>query len=331
MDSDSLTDSALDMISRHGKWVLNQACRKILDSDYGNETLNAAMKYYADSTLRNVLPIFPTLLYLSCEAVGGEPEKTKSLATAMMLITASGDVHDDVIDKSKRKVRRKTVFGKYGKEVALLAGDAFLIQGITLLNNDCTDLPVEQRKIISGLVEKSMFESIKAELLETCLWKKDDVTPKEYFEVVKMKGSVAELQCRIGGVVGGAGEKALDAIARYGRVIGTLSSMKDEFMDMKNFPELRHRVKNELPPYPVIYACQNPRLKKQINPLISGKWPRKRDLQLMANLVLDSEEVQKLKAELAELGRRELKENSLLRNDKGKEAAILLQALAYEM
>ncbi len=331
MTYNSLTDHALDIIRLHGKQVLDQACRKILESDYGDEALNAAMKYYAQSTLQNVLPIFPTLIHVSCAAVGGNPEKTKSLATPMMLITASGDIHDDIIDKSKRKLRRKTVFGKYGKEMAILVGDTFLIEGVTLLNNVCGDLLSEQRKTIFDLVEKSMFESIKAELVETRLWKTPEVTPQEYFEVLKMKGSVAELQCRVGGIVGCANGNALSEIARYGRVIGILSSVKDEFMDMNNFPELKHRLKHELPPYPVIYARQNKLLRKKIDPLINRKEPLKKNLQLMADLVLNSKEIQKLKAELAELGQKELKENSLLKAEKGNEAAILLQALACEM
>ncbi len=331
MTYNSLTESALDIVCRHGKHVLDQACRIIVESDHGDDALNAAMKYYVESTFRRVLPIFPALIHLSCAAVGGNPEKTKPLATALMLITASGDIHDDIIDKSKRKLRRKTVFGKYGKEVALLTGDAFLIQGVTLLNSACGDLPSEQGKTIFGLVEKSMLESIKSELLETRLWKKQNVTPQQYFEVLKMKGSVAELQCVVGGIVGCADGKALSEVASYGRTIGVLSSVKDEFMDMNNFPELRHRLAHELPPYPVIYACQNKRLKKQVGSLVSSKEPLKRDLQRLADLVLNSAEIQKLRAELAELGKKELRGNSLLNAEKGKEAALLLQALACEM
>lgn len=330
MKANSLTERALGIVRLHGKRALDEACRRILKSDYGDETVNDAAKYYAQVTLARVLPIFPTLLRLSCKAAGGNPEKTNSLAPALMIITASGDIHDDVVDRSKRKCRRETVFGRYGREVALLVGDAFLIQGLTILNG-CRDLSVEQRQAIFDLTEKSMFESIKAELVETRLWKKRDVTPQEYFEVINLKGSVAELVCRIGGVVGCADEKALAEISRFGRVIGVLSSVKDEFMDMQNLPELRHRVKYELPPYPVIYASQNPLIKKKIEPALKRREPLKKDLQSMAETVLKSEEVKKLKAELAELGKRELEENSLLKGERASEAAVILRALATEM
>lgn len=331
MKANSLTERALEIISLQGKGALDEACRTILDFDYGDETVNAAARYYARATLARVLPIFPALLWLSCKAVGGSPEKTNSLAPPLMIITASGDIHDDVIDRSKRKCRRKTVFGRYGREVAILVGDAFLMQGLAILNRS-QDLSLQQKQTLFDLTEKSLFESIRAELAETRLWKKRDVTPQEYFEVIKLKGSVAELVCRIGGVVGCADEKALAEISRFGRVIGVLSSVKDEFMDMQNLPELRHRVKYELPPYPVIYASQNPLIKKKIEPAFKRREPLKKDLQSMAETVLKSEEVKKLKAELAELGKRELEENSLLKDyEKAEEAAVVLRALAAEM
>ncbi len=75
--------------------------------------------------------------YLSSKAVGAIPKNLQSVATAMLLITSSGDIHDDIVDNSSRKFSRKTVVGKYGKEIALLAGDMLLIQGMTLLQNEC--------------------------------------------------------------------------------------------------------------------------------------------------------------------------------------------------
>ena len=331
MTANSLTEYALNLIDRKGKLVLDQACQKIQQFDYGSDIINAALKYYAQTTLSKVLPIFPTLIYLSCYAVGGKPEKTKSLATAMTLITASGDIHDDIIDRSTHKFSRKTLFGKYGKDIALLAGDALLIQGVTLLNN-CDDLSIEQRKTVADLVAKSTFEMIKAESIETCLWKKQEVKAEEYFNVISLKASVAELHCRIGGIIGSADTKTIDDIAHYGRIVGLLATMKEEFVDMQNIPELKHRIKYELPPYPVIYALQDEKLKKQINPIIIKKKPTKNDLQFIANIVLNSEMVNELKSEMAELGLKELGANSMLaENKRGKDAAILLRALATEM
>ena len=310
--------------------MLDQACQKILEFDYGNKEIGEALRNYAQTTLPRVLPIFPTLIRLSCEAVGGKPEKTKNVATAMTLITASGDIHDDIIDNSTHKFQKKTIFGRYGKEIALLAGDTLLIQGIALLNK-CDDLSVEQKSNIIDLIAKSMFEMVKAEAFETMLRKKNKVTVGEYFETIKLKGSVAELQCRIGGIIGCADVEDLDNLAHYGRVVGILSTMKEEFVDLQNISELRHRIESELAPYPVIFALQDKTLDEQIGWLLLKKDLSRKDLQFIANKVIKSEMAQKLKYELSALGQKELEENRLLKEDTCKEAAIILKVLAAEM
>lgn len=303
MQSEPLTEIALNIIDRRGKFALEEASQQILQHRYDGGIISEALKYYAKSIFPRVLPIFPTLIYLSCKAVGGEPENTKFLAPAMLLITASGDIHDDIIDKSPTKFHRKTIYGKYGGDVALLAGDALLAQGMTLLQNNCNALEVDKRKTISDLITKSMFELVEAEATETLLRKKPSVTPQEYFEVIKHKGSVAELHCRIGGILGCAGEKALDDITRYGRAIGILATMKDEFMDMLNFSELQHRIKNEMVPYPLLYAFQNEKFKERIMQIIDKPDFSKKDLPPIAESTFNSDEVKELKAELRELGK----------------------------
>lgn len=332
MPLEPLTEIALKIIDRRGKFALNDAQQQILQNKYNDRIFSEALKYYAQVIFPRVLPIFPALIYLSCKAVGGKPEKTRSLATAMLLVTASCDIHDDIIDKSPIKFRKKTVFGKYGPDIALLAGDALLIQGMAMVQNNCELLLEDQKKALLYLITKSMFELAEAEAVETRLWKKANVTPQECFEVIRHKGSVAELHCRLGGIVGCADKKALEDIADYGRVIGLLATMKDEFMDMLNFSELRHRIKNEMVPYPLLCALQNDVFRERIVPIVAKNSFSKKDLQFIVESTFDSVEVKNLKIELRELGEKELASNTLLNSkEKEKEAAILLQALAFEM
>jgi geranylgeranyl pyrophosphate synthase len=264
--------------------------------------------------------------------VGGKPEKTKIVATAMMLITASGDIHDDIIDKSTSKFAKQTVFGKYGKDIALLAGDVMLIQGMSLLQKNSQTLPIEQKIEIADLITKSMFELAEAEAYETNLWKKPNVTPQECYEVIRRKGSVAELHCRIGGIMGCGDEKAQVQTQEYGRLIGILSTMKDEFLDLENFSELRNRVKNEMLPYPMVCAFQDDTLKRQIQPIIMNDNFSKKDLPFVINAILNSPEVIKIKTEFRELCEKQITENALLRESKkGEELTLLIKALANEL
>jgi geranylgeranyl pyrophosphate synthase len=331
MAPESLMETAIEIIDRRGKFSLDEAAQYILKSN-DDSIVSEALKYYAKEVFPRVLPIFPALIHLSCEVVGGNPEETKPVATAMMLITASGDIHDDIIDGSNSKFSRKTILGKYGKDITLLAGDTLLVQGMELLQNNLFSLQESKRIVIGNLITKAMFELAAAEAIETALWKKDKVTPKEYFEVIRQKGSIAELHCKIGAFLGDADQESLYNMAEYGRVIGILSTMKDEFMDASNYFEIKNRFNKEILPYPFICAFQDISIKKEILSLIKSKGFSKEEVPFISKTILGSPAVQQVKDELMEMGKNVLAKNSLLMNRKsGKEAVLLLQFLANEL
>jgi geranylgeranyl pyrophosphate synthase len=332
MTTGPLTQNAIGIVQSMGNSALSQACKKILQNQYDSRIIREALHHYAKMVLPNVLPIFPALVYLSSKTVGVVPENYKSVAAAMMLITSSGDIHDDILDNSKEKFGRKTVFGKFGKDIALLAGDVLLIQGTTNLQNECSNMSSMQRKAIADLISGSMFEIVKAEALETSLWHKPNVTPEEYFEVIKMKGGIAEFHCKIGGIIGGGSQEAIYDLGHFGRVIGVLSTLKEEFVDMTMFTELKHRIKHELPPYPMLCAMQNKTLKDEIVSITEKVKFSRNDLQMIAEKVLCSLEVKKLNSEFRDFGRKELTTNLLLRgNERANELAVLLEALTTEL
>jgi geranylgeranyl pyrophosphate synthase len=326
----SLLETVLDIIDRRGKSALEEATWHIMQDFADGSIVSEALQYYAKVTFPRVLPIFPALIHISCEAVGGKPERTKCIATAMMLITASGDIHDDIIDRSTHKFGQKTMFGKFGKDITLLAGDALLFQGMALLQRN--EASLEERAAISDLITKAMIELTAAEATETCLWKKDPINVDEYFEVIRHKGSVAELHCGIGGILGGADKEALENITKYGRAIGILSTMKDEFMDVTNFSEIKSRVKNEVLPYPFICAFQDAEIGNKILPIVKNGDLSRKELPFVSETILKSPEVKQLKDKLKGMGEQELSRNPLLTDCKrGKEAALLLQFLASEL
>ena len=331
MKETSLTKNAIGIIQRIGQSPLAEASKKILSNRYDDGILCEALHYYAQEVLPNVLPIFPALMALSSRAVGAIPENSQSISIAMLLITSSGDIHDDIVDNSKEKFTKKTLFGKYGKDIALLAGDLLLIQGMTVLQNECSNLSAKQRKTIANSIAEAMLEIVKAEALEISLWHKSNVTPEEFFEVIQLKGGVAEFHCKLGGIVGGGSMVDIENLSNYGRTIGVLSTIKEEFMDMTCSSELSHRIKHELPPFPALCAMQNKTLnEKLVNSKNAGF--SLADLEEVSTAVMGSFEVEKLTTGLKEFGRKELLNNQLLKgNARSKELVVLLEALTEEL
>ena len=171
-----------DTIEKKGRAAIEQATQEILDSPYDGGDVSSALKYFARVTLQGALPVFPALIALSCEAVGGKSEKTTSIGAALTLIAGAADIHDDIIDQSTVKYSKETVLGKFGADIALLAGDALLIQGVNLLHKECDLLPKEQKETILSLLFQAFMKISRAEAEETRLKKKRDVPPEKYFE-----------------------------------------------------------------------------------------------------------------------------------------------------
>ena len=84
---------------------------------------------------------------ISCEAVGGNPDDFLQAQAAIAILAASFDLHDDMLDKSRMaKHNVPTVYGKFGLEMALLLGDACLIEGLKLLVDSLAIFPDEKKK-----------------------------------------------------------------------------------------------------------------------------------------------------------------------------------------
>ena len=321
----------MDMVEQRGRVVMDKVEQKLLTDSYDNGLIASALRHYAKFNLPLVLPLFPALMSLSYEVVKGNKEisEIESVATAMVFIALSADVHDDIIDQSDVKYNKKTIYGKFGSEIALLAGDALLIQGHALLHQACEAFSLKQRQALSVLIPKALFELSAAEVLERQLSKKSVIAPEEYFEIMRLKGVFAELQCRIGGIIGQADNETLEAIASYGRIIGMLGTLQDEFSDVSNVSELKHRIAFECPPLPMVYAIQDEKVKSVLNELVEQLESRA-VAKKFVKLVLDSDGVCKLRHKICEQVNQELDDWMCSRKNRvGSDATLLLKAFSF--
>jgi geranylgeranyl pyrophosphate synthase len=274
-----------------------------------------ALRYFAKVTLHNALPVFPALISISCEAVGGDGEKTMPFGEAIVLISAAADLHDDVIDQSLVKGLKQTVLGKFDAATAILAGDILLAQGFRQLNEAAESInKIDSKKIIK-LVSEAIIEICAAESLESQLRNKKDVKPEEYLEVIKLKAVVPELSMRIGAILGNAKAEQIENLGSFGRIYGTNSLIIEEFADLLDIEEVRNRLKNECPPLPIIYALQNEQIRTKLLPLLSSNLSEASHKSIL-EIVLDSKEIQVLGNDLVNNARNEVKQ--LMKMIKGK-------------
>ncbi len=140
------------ILEEEGKKAYEVARNVILSEKLDYVPLRQALEYF----ICELWPNFqhPALLSLACKSVHGDPNSTTLMGASLILLTGAADVHDDVVDQSKVKNGKLTVFGKFGRDLALLVGDALIMMGYVLLSEACEGFPKEKRRKIISLVKK---------------------------------------------------------------------------------------------------------------------------------------------------------------------------------
>jgi geranylgeranyl pyrophosphate synthase len=313
------------IFKKRGTKALEMARKEILEEKIECKEAREALSYFITKYWQDLAR--PSLMSLVCEAVGGNPELTTPIAVPMILISGAIDIHDDIIDQSEVKDGRRTVLGKFGRDIALLAGDALLFKGLTLLNEaGRKGIPARKMRTIVTLINKMFFELGDAESLELQFRGRLDVAPEDYLRVIKMKGADVEAYVRISAVLGDASKREVESLADYGRLLGMLAILNDDAADMTDSQELIHRIKYECLPLPMLYVLHDTKVKSSISSIFLKKRTKEKDAKLILEITKKAggfAQTTKLVQKLVEEGCSKLK---LLRFNR-KELTLLIRSM----
>jgi geranylgeranyl pyrophosphate synthase len=237
----------------------------------------------------------PGLFSMACEAVGGDPDDVVSTQAAIAMMTAAFDIYDDIIDKSKVKYKIPTVYGKFGAEMALLLGNAFLIEGFKLFVDSAVILPKEKERSTLETLKKLVFEVGNAHALEVGLKKRKNVTPNEYVKITEMKAASIEADMHLGALFGGGKDAEVEILARVGRILGILATLRDDLIDVFDIEELRQRISVQDLPLPLLFAMQDQEAKGKIMNIISKPEVTNSDVATLVDFTLEAKSVVQLK------------------------------------
>lgn len=299
-NGNDIMEQVQKLLEERGSKALEEARNQVLQEEVECKEVREALNYFMQEYWRDLAR--PTLLSLACEAVGGDPELTTPIAVPMILISGAIDIHDDIIDQSKTKWSRPTVLGKFGKDVALLVGDALLFKGFTLLYKAIEKgIPADKVATIINLIKKAFFELGDAEALELRFRGRMDVTPEEYLDVVRKKAADVEAHTRISAILGGGSEDEIEALSRYGRLLGMMMILRDDLVDMLDFKEAQHRIKGEGLPLPILYALQNPEINSTLSSILLKRKITKREVDTILKITDKAGGIERLRELMQEL------------------------------
>jgi geranylgeranyl pyrophosphate synthase len=285
-------------LNRRSKKGLELAKQILQAEKIEQPTLRDALEHYIahwnDST-------HPGLFSIACEATGGDPDDVVSPQAALAMMAAAFDIHDDIIDKSEAKHKIPTVYGKFGAEIALLLGNAFLIEGFKFFVDSTATLPEEKEKEAIETVKKLTFEVGNAHAIEVGLKETRNVVPDDYMKVIEMKAAGIELDMHLGALFGGGKDTEIEVLAKLGRIVGTLVMLREEFIDIFEIEELCQRILVHDLPIPLLFAMQDHKAKRKVDEIISKPEITQNDVDKLVDFTLEAIPVMKLKRKMQAL------------------------------
>jgi geranylgeranyl diphosphate synthase type II len=189
----------------------------------GPQPLLEAMRY---SVLNGGKRLRGLLCLLSCSAVNpSRYQQAMPVAAGLECVHAMSLVHDDLpcMDDDDLRRGKPTCHRVYGEAVALLAGDALLVEGIGM----CLQAGPEVARVVIGaigcqgmtggqMLDLSNLETTVAELEQTHLLK---------------TGALLSASVVAGGMVGGATAEQLSGLRGFGNDLGLAFQIFDDLLD----------------------------------------------------------------------------------------------------
>jgi secondary thiamine-phosphate synthase enzyme len=233
-----------------------------------------------------------------------EPLRAAALAAAVELLHNATLIHDDYVDESTHRRGRPTVAAAEGAERAIAVGDFYFAKATRLI-----------AEIGNGAVTSTVAEALEA----ICASQIDDVALRgaypgdhdSYLKVVRGKtAALFAAACASGALLSEAKPEEVEALRRYGDLLGVAFQMADDMVDFSPSSgkpvglDIRQRVLS----LPLIYAAEDREVGPEVRRLLDGA-PGEDEVGRVTELVRSSDALQRVGDEargLVEAALREL-------------------------
>jgi len=201
--------------------------------DHRLSGLVEAMRY---SMLGGGKRVRPTLCMEAAWVFGTEPAFVLPSAAAIELIHTYSLIHDDLpaMDDDDFRRGRPTTHRKYGEAMAILAGDAFFGEALTLITvhqeGTCEQVLEVVRELADSTGVNGMVGGQVIDMDHTGVG--DGTDPDTLHVIHKYKtGALIKSSARIGGILAGATHEEQAAVSEYAAELGLCFQIVDDVLN----------------------------------------------------------------------------------------------------
>jgi octaprenyl-diphosphate synthase len=165
-------------------------------------------------------------------------------------------LHDDVVDMSALRRGRNTANEVFGNQASVLVGDFVYSRAFQMM------AAVRSQRVIEIMAEATNVIA-EGEVLQLMNARDPDTTEARYFEVIQRKtAQLFQAGAEVAAVVSGAPLAIQQALASYGKHLGTAYQLIDDVLDYQSDPETRGKnlgddLAEGKPTLPLIHALRH--------------------------------------------------------------------------
>ena len=177
----------------------------------------------------------PLLTLMGANLFSGDVDKAMNAAIGLEIFHNFSLLHDDVMDKADRRRGQPTVHKKWNDNVAILSGDAMLIEAYNYISK----VPIDLLPEVLRLFSETAMEVCRGQQFDMDFEKRSDVEEAEYLEMIRLKTAVL-IGCalKMGAIIANASANEADLLYQYGIHIGLAFQLKDDLLDVYGDPKI---------------------------------------------------------------------------------------------
>ena len=198
----------------------------------------------------------PALVILSSKVLGYEGDKHINLAAIIELIHTATLLHDDVVDASLLRRGHQTANQRWGNEASVLVGDFVYSRAFQMM------VDINSLSIMRVLSEATNTIA-EGEVQQLIYRHRPETSEENYLDVIRNKtAKLFEAAARLGSIISKKTKDDENAMANYGRHLGTAFQLIDDVLDYSSSEiELGKSIGDDLsqgnPTLPLLYAMWN--------------------------------------------------------------------------
>lgn len=218
-----IDDEALLTDLAGGLGAVEQLLHDVVRSDVA--AVNEAARHLVEAGGKRFRPLF-TLLSGQFGTAGEDArEGVVTAAAAVELVHLATLYHDDVMDEATMRRGAESVNARWDNTVAILTGDFLFAHASRLV----ADLGTDAARIIA----ETFGELVTGQMRETVGPGEGEDPIEHHLTVIGQKtGSLIATSGRFGGMLSDAPDDYIEALRRFGDIIGTAFQISDDIIDI---------------------------------------------------------------------------------------------------